>query len=257
MANNKEITVENKLRALYDLQLIDTRIDRLTSVRGELPLEIEDLEDELSGLSKRLEKLELSVKNSKEEVVAKKTAIKDHQDSMTKYISQQKNVRNNREYDSLSKEIEYQELEIEFAEKKIKEGTFQMERKAAKVTELKSTLDEKESHLNHKKEALEGIIKETKEEEDFLKNKSDEFSKVLDDHLLKAYRRIRGKVKNGLAVVSIDRGASEGSYFVIPSQTQIEIANRKKITIDEYSGRILVDSALAEEEMIKMNKLFS
>ncbi|NQX80906.1 MAG: hypothetical protein HRT66_02780 [Flavobacteriaceae bacterium] len=257
MATNKDITVENKLRALYDLQLIDTRIDRLTSVRGELPLEIEDLEDELSGLSKRLEKLELSVKNSKEEVVAKKTAIKDHQDSMTKYISQQKNVRNNREYDSLSKEIEYQELEIEFAEKKIKEGTFQMERKAAKVTELKSTLDEKESHLNHKKEALEGIIKETKEEEDFLKNKSDEFSKVLDDHLLKAYRRIRGKVKNGLAVVSIDRGASEGSYFVIPSQTQIEIANRKKITIDEYSGRILVDSALAEEEMIKMNKLFS
>ena len=234
MATNKDITVENKLRALYDLQLIDTRIDRLTSVRGELPLEIEDLEDELSGLSKRLEKLELSVKNSKEEVVAKKTAIKDHQDSMTKYISQQKNVRNNREYDSLSKEIEYQELEIEFAEKKIKEGTFQMERKAAKVTELKSTLDEKESHLNHKKEALEGIIKETKEEEDFLKNKSDEFSKVLDDHLLKAYSRIRGKVKNGLAVVSIDRGASEGSYFVIPSQTQIEIANRKKITIEEY-----------------------
>ncbi len=253
----KEVTVEEKLRALYDLQLIDSRIDEIKNVRGELPLEVEDLEDEVAGLNTRLANLANDVNNFENEIGNKKQAITDAKASITKYQEQQKNVRNNREFDSLSKEIEFQELEIQLAEKRIKEYKVKISQKNEVISKTKNKLNKQESHLTHKKNELDAILKETEKEEQLLKEKSEEFSQSIDDHLLTAYKRIRNKVKNGLAVVSIERGAAGGSFFTIPPQIQLEIANRKKITIDEHSGRILVDAALAAEEREKMSNLFS
>jgi predicted nucleic acid-binding Zn-ribbon protein len=176
---------------------------------------------------------------------------------MKKYDEQQKNVRNNREFDSLSKEIEFQDLEIQLAEKRINEYKVKIAQKNEVIDGTKEKLAKQDKHLGHKKAELDAILKETEKEEKLLGEKSEEFAKSLDAHLYSAYARIRTKVKNGLAVVAIERGASGGSYFTIPPQVQLEIANRKKITIDEHSGRILVDAALAEEEKAKMDKLFS
>jgi predicted nucleic acid-binding Zn-ribbon protein len=176
---------------------------------------------------------------------------------MTKYDEQQKNVRNNREFDSLSKEIEFQDLEIQLAEKRISEYKVKIAQKNEVIDGTKEKLEKQDKHLGHKKAELDAILKETEKEEKLLGEKSEEFAKSLDPHLYAAYKRIRTKVKNGLAVVAIERGASGGSYFTIPPQVQLEIANRKKITIDEHSGRILVDAALADEEKVKMDKLFS
>ena len=174
-----------------------------------------------------------------------------------KYTEQQKNVRNNREYNSLTKEIEYQELEIQLAEKHIKEFKVQIEQKKEVISETKDRLKDRQSHLKHKKGELDEILAETEKEETALINKSEEFQKKIDDRLVKAYHRIRNNVKNGLAVVPIERGASGGSFFTIPPQVQVEIASRKKVITDEHSGRILVDAELAEEEKAKMEKLFA
>ncbi len=257
MAKTKEVTVEDKLRALYDLQLIDSRIDEIKNTRGELPLEVQDLEDEIEGLNTRLanfnndiENLETSIKNRKQTIEEAGTLIK-------KYTTQQKNVRNNREFDSLSKEVEFQELETQLAEKHIKEFSAKIEQKSEIISAAKEKIKERDNHLKLKKQELDAIMAETEKEEKLLNKKSAEFSKLIDDRLLNAYNRIRSKVRNGLAVVPIERGASGGSYFTIPPQKQMEIANRKKITSDEHSGRILVDAQLAEEEKIKMQKLFS
>ncbi|MCG1037205.1 zinc ribbon domain-containing protein [Polaribacter sargassicola] len=257
MAKKKEISVEEKLRALYDLQLIDSRIDEIRNVRGELPLEVEDLEDEVAGLNTRIGKLNQDVTNLETDISNKKLAIEESNSLMKKYEEQQKKVRNNREFDSLSKEIEYQDLEIQLSEKRINEYKAKIAQKMQVIDATKEKLAKQEQHLAHKKAELDAILKETEKEEELLIKKSAEFSESLDPHLFAAYTRIRTKVKNGLAVVAIERGASGGSYFTIPPQVQLEIANRKKITIDEHSGRILVDSALAEEEKEKMNKLFS
>jgi uncharacterized protein len=257
MAATKELTVEEKLRALYDLQLIDTRIDEIRNVRGELPLEVEDLEDEVAGLSTRNEKLKQDLETIEELVKAKKNAIEEHQDAIKKYTKQQDAVRNNREFNSLTKEVEFQELEIQLAEKQIKELRATMEHKKELIASSKEKLEQKSTHLKHKKAELNDIMSETEKEEKFLTQKSTEFEGLIEERLLKAYKRIRGSVRNGLAVVSIERGASAGSFFTIPPQTQVEIAGRKKILIDEHSGRILVDTALAEEEKEKMEKLFA
>jgi uncharacterized protein len=257
MAATKELTVEEKLRALYDLQLIDTRIDEIRNVRGELPLEVEDLEDEVAGLSTRNEKLKQDLETIEELVKAKKNAIEEHGDAIKKYTKQQDAVRNNREFNSLTKEVEFQELEIQLAEKQIKELRATMEHKKEVIATSKEKLEQKSTHLKHKKAELSDIMSETEKEEKFLSQKSTEFEALIEERLLKAYKRIRGSVRNGLAVVSIERGASAGSFFTIPPQTQVEIAGRKKILIDEHSGRILVDTALAEEEKEKMEKLFS
>ncbi|WP_159951266.1 zinc ribbon domain-containing protein [Polaribacter septentrionalilitoris] len=257
MAKKKEVSVEEKLRALYDLQLIDSRIDEIRNVRGELPLEVEDLEDEVAGLNKRIANLDQDVANLETDINNKKLAIEESNGLMKKYEEQQKNVRNNREFDSLAKEIEFQELEIQLAEKRINEYKAKIAQKGEVIDATKEKLAKQEKHLGHKKSELDAILKETEKEEQLLIAKSEEFSQSLDGHLFSAYTRIRNKVKNGLAVVAIERGASGGSYFTIPPQVQLEIANRKKITIDEHSGRILVDAALAEEEKEKMDKLFS
>jgi hypothetical protein len=257
MATTKELSVEDKLRAIYDLQLIDTRIDEIRNVRGELPLEVEDLEDEVAGLSTRSEKLKNDLETIEELIKVKKNAVDEHKEAIKRYTKQQDSVRNNREFNSLTKEVEFQELEIQLAEKQIKEMKASMEHKKEIITQSKERLETKSNHLKHKKSELNAIMSETEKEESFLSEKSAEYQKLIEERLLKAYTRIRSSVRNGLAVVSIERGASAGSFFTIPPQTQVEIAARKKIITDEHSGRILVDSALANEEKEKMEKMFS
>ncbi len=257
MAKKKEITVEDKLRALYDLQLIDSRVDQIRNVRGELPLEVEDLEDEVAGLNKRVDKLENELTLVEDSIKAKKNQIEDSKAAIKKYSEQQKKVRNNREFNALSKEVEYQELEIKLAEKNIKEFKAQIEQKGEVIGQTNEKLKERETHLKHKKGELDAILAETEKEEKQLLKKSKEYEQGIDERLVKAYKRIRTNVRNGLAVVPIERGASGGSFFTIPPQIQMEIAGRKKIITDEHSGRILVDSQLAQEEQEKMEALFS
>ena len=257
MATKKELSVEDKLRAIYDLQLIDSRIDEIRNVRGELPLEVEDLEDEVAGLSTRSEKLKSELDVIEDLIKTKKNAIDEHKEAIKKYTKQQESVRNNREYNSLTKEVEFQELEIQLAEKQIKEMKASIEHKKEVIANSKEKLESKTIHLKHKKSELDAIMAETQKEEEFLSQKSAEYEAQIEERLLAAYKRIRSSVRNGLAVVSIERGASAGSFFTIPPQTQVEIASRKKIITDEHSGRILVDSTLAEEEREKMEKLFS
>lgn len=257
MAKTKELTVEERLRALYDLQLIDSRIDEIRNVRGELPLEVRDLEDEVAGLNIRLEKLVSSLEVINNDIVSKKNQIEESKSLIKKYSEQQKNVRNNREFNSLTKEVEFQELEIELAEKHIKEFKAQIEQKKEVISETKERLKERETHLKHKKNELDAILAETEKEEQALIEKSQEYQEQIEARLVSAYNRIRKNVKNGLAVVPIERGASGGSFFTIPPQIQVEIAARKKVITDEHSGRILVDAQLAEEQKEKMEKLFA
>ena len=176
---------------------------------------------------------------------------------ITKYNDQQKNVRNNRAFESLSKEIEFQELEIQYSEKQINGLKAEIEEKKEKLEETTTLKDERKAHLDHKKDELSSIMKETEKEESALMKKSEEFEKKIDDSLLISYKKIRSSVKNGLAIVPVERGASAGSFFVIPPQVQLDIASRKKFITDEYSGRILVDKDLAEDEEKKMEKIFN
>jgi predicted nucleic acid-binding Zn-ribbon protein len=257
MAAKKEITVEEKLRALYDLQLIDSRVDEIRNVRGELPLEVQDVDDEVLGLKTRMDKLKTDVETINYEITAKKNLIEEAKVLIKKYAEQQKNVRNSREFNSLAKEVEFQELEIQLADKNIKEFKAQIEQKKEVIAETKERLTEREAHLKHKKSELDAILAETEKEEKQLLAKSQDFEKEIEERLIQAYKRIRNNVKNGLAVVPIERGASGGSFFTIPPQVQVEIASRKKIITDEHSGRILVDPVLAEEEQEKMHKLFA
>jgi predicted nucleic acid-binding Zn-ribbon protein len=218
---------------------------------------VEDLEDEVAGLSTRSEKLKNDLEVIEELIKVKKNAIDDHKEAVKKYTKQQDTVRNNREFNSLTKEVEFQELEIQLAEKQIKEMKASMEHKKEVISNSKEKLETKSNHLKHKKSELDAIMAETQKEEAFLSEKSAEYEALIEERLLAAYKRIRSSVRNGLAVVSIERGASSGSFFTIPPQTQVEIASRKKIITDEHSGRILVDSVLASEEKEKMEKLFS
>ena len=257
MAKKTEFTVEEKLRALYDLQLIDSRIDKIRSVRGELPLEVEDLEDEVAGLKVRIEKINEELNQYSDEIKSKKNAIEHSKSMIKKYNDQQKNVRNNRAFESLSKEIEFQELEIELSSKQIKELETQIEFKKESIEQNNETLNERSEHLEHKKGELQDILKETENEENELLKKSNEFESKIDESLLISYKKIRSSVRNGLAVVAVDRGASAGSFFTIPPQVQLDIASRKKLITDEHSGRILVDKELADEESLKMEKLFT
>jgi len=257
MAKKKEITVEEKLRSLYNVQLIDSRIDKIRDIRGELPLEVRDLEDEIEGLKSRIEKFEQGLEEINEQISIKKNIIAEAKVLMKKYTEQQKNVRNNREFDSLTKETEFQQLEIQLAEKNINEFKVQIEQKNESIDEIKSITSEKNKHLKHKKSELDKILKETEKEETVLLKKSEDYKKRIEDRLVFAYTRIRGSVKNGLAIVPIERGAAGGSFFTIPPQIQVEIASRKKIITDEHSGRILVDEILATEQKAKMEKLFS
>jgi len=242
---------------LYDLQLIDSRIDEIRNVRGELPLEVEDLEDEVAGLNTRIQKHDADLEVIDNDIKTKKILMEDAKASIKKYTEQQKNVRNNREFNALSKEIEFQELEIELAEKNIKEYRASIEQKKEVIGQTKEKLEDRQKHLVHKKGELDEILAETQKEEDMLTKKSNDFETQIESRLITAYKRIRNNVKNGLAVVPVERGASGGSYFTIPPQVIVEIASRRKIITDEHSGRILVDEDLAKEEQAKMEKMFS
>lgn len=257
MAKKAEFSVEDRLRALYDLQLIHSRIDKIRSVRGELPLEVEDLEDEVAGLEVRISKLEEDSKKFTDDIKSKEIATEHAKSMIKKYNEQQKNVRNNRAFESLSKEIEFQELEIELCAKQINELKAQIELKNQSIAENNQKLEERREHLKHKKDELGDILKETEKEENDLLKKSTEFESKIDESLLISYKKIRSSVRNGLAVVAVERGASAGSFFTIPPQVQLDIASRKKFITDEHSGRILVDKDLAEEENEKMSKLFT
>lgn len=250
-----DISVEEKLRALYDLQFIDSRLDEIRNTRGELPIEVEDLEIEIEGLNKRAEKSTAEIKDLDTEVKNKKEVISHAQGLIEKYKSQQDSVRNNKEYEALAKEIEYQELEIQLAEKRIKEFKVKKDHKTEALNTLKTKIEELKGHLDFKKNELDSLIAETQKEEEFLLQKSEEFAKKIDDRLLASYQRIRKGSSNGLAVVGIERGAPKGSYFTIPPQKQVEIAQRKKIIIDEHSGKILVDDELVLEETEKMQNI--
>jgi len=255
MAKKKEITIEEKLRALYDLQLIDSRIDEIRNIRGELPLEVEDLENEIAGLNTRLEKFNETIEESKNGISDQNNLIDQAKDLRKKYEEKLKNVRNNREYNSIVKEQEYQDLEIQLAEKKITQFKEQIEQKNESISELNEKIKERSEHLKAKNKELSSIMKETEKEENVLVKKSNEFEKLIEEHLIQAYKRIRNSVKNGLAIVPVQRGAAGGSFFAIPPQVQLEIASRNKIIIDEHSGRILVDPELAAEEENKIKKL--
>jgi predicted nucleic acid-binding Zn-ribbon protein len=259
MANKKSAkessSVEEKLRALYRLQLIDSAIDKIRIVRGELPLEVEDLQDEITGLQTRLNNLQTELEELEQKVSDRKNAIIDSSEMIKKYEEQQKNVRNNREFDSLSKEIEYQTLEIQLAEKRMREFEAQIIQKKEVMVGAEETINERKKDLEAKMKELDSIVKETEKEEKALMQASEEAAEVIEDRLLNAYKRIRTSVKNGLAVVPVERGSSGGSFIKIPPQRQLDIAARKKIITDEHSGRILVDEELAIEESEKVREL--
>ncbi|MDZ4822615.1 MAG: hypothetical protein SH856_04080 [Flavobacteriales bacterium] len=244
----KGVTVEQKLRALYDLQLIDSRIDKMRSVRGELPLEVQDLEDEIAQLETRIGNLEKETQTLEKDTAGKKLAIKDAENLIKKNKEQQNKVRNNREFESLSKEIEFQELEIQLHDKKIKDYAVSKVQKAEALEGSNSKMKDRKGDLKVKKTELDAIIKETEKEEKFLVAKSAEAQSLIELRLLQAYQRIRASSRNGLAVVPIEREASAGSFITIPPQKQMDVASRKKVMVDEHSGRILVDAELAREE---------
>lgn len=249
----KEGSPEQKLRALYDLQIIDSKIDDIRTVRGELPLEVEDLEDEIAGLTTRCDKIKSEIDQLNKDIVSKKNVIEEAKSAISKYEEQQKNVRNNREFDSLSKEIEFQTLEIQLSEKRIKEFKAKIANKQELLDGSSTNLDERQGDLDLKKKELDEIVSETKKEEGILAELSAKVAESVDQRLLRAYNRIRTASKNGLAVVPVERGASGGSFIKIPPQRQLDIAARKKIIVDEHSGRILVDKELATEQLDKMN----
>jgi uncharacterized protein len=243
-SHESEISVEERLRALYSLQLVDSEIDKIKTLRGELPLEVQDLEDEIVGLETRLGNLRDEVSNLDKAIAKKNIEITEAEALIKKYEEQQKNVRNNREFDSLSKEIEYQNLEIELYNKKIREFNFQIDEKKVVIAESESVLSDRQADLDNKKSELDEIISDTQKEEEGLYKKSDKVQAVIEDRLLTAYKRIRSNARNGLAVVSIQRDACGGCFNQIPPQRQLDIKSRKKIIVCEYCGRILVDDEI-------------
>jgi predicted nucleic acid-binding Zn-ribbon protein len=237
----QEISVERKLVALYTLQQIDSQIDKIRIIRGELPLEVQDLEDEIAGLETRIEKYNNETAGLKQQIAEKNLAIKDSQTLIKRYEEQQQNVRNNREYDSLSKEIEFQTLEIQLSEKRIREYNAKIEDFSREIADADRRLEERRGDLSVKKAELQSIVEETEKEEQDLLEKSKTSEEVVEDRLVMAYKRIRNNARNGLAVVQIERDACGGCFNKIPPQHQLDIRMHKKVIVCEYCGRILID----------------
>ncbi|MCY4562644.1 MAG: hypothetical protein OXC03_10215 [Flavobacteriaceae bacterium] len=249
-------TVEQKLRALYDLQLIDSRIDEIKLVLGELPLEVEDLENAINDISDKLNFNESQIEKVESQISEQKNKIEECKIKLKQYSERMKEVRNDRDHESIAREQEYQSLEIDLATKTISKLTGFVEELNEKAEVLEQELKERENHLKSKKSELDDILAENKKEEDILVQKSAEFAKLIDDDLIELYNRIRSRFKNGLAIVPInENGAAGGSFFLVPPQLQLEIATRKRIIKDEHSGRILVDAELAAEEQQKIHSL--
>ena len=255
MARKKELTtVADKLEQLQELQAIHSKIDAIHILKGELPIEVADLEDEIAGTQKRVAKIQAEIEDAQAEIERRKELMKDAQGLITKYDKQLHNVKNNREFDALNKEIELQKLEIQLAEKKIREANFTIENHQKQLTEVEKRLDSKEKDLEVKKRELDNIIKDTEKEEQELTAKAQEMEEEVDERLIQAFRRIRKSYKNGLAVVLVSRNACGGCFGFIPPQTQSEIRTKKKISTCEHCGRIIAgvdDSAvtISEEEL--------
>ncbi|MCD8042564.1 MAG: C4-type zinc ribbon domain-containing protein [Tannerellaceae bacterium] len=244
----KEITVEEKLSTLYQLQTMVTEIDKIKTLRGELPLEVQDLEDEIAGLETRLHNYQSEIKDYERAVVDQKNKITDSTALIERYKSQLDNVRNNREFDNLTKEIEFQGLEIEFSQKKIREFGELVNSKSAEIERLAETLEGRKADLVQKRSELEEIVSETKQEEERLREKAKKLEAGVEPRLLSAFKRIRKGARNGLAVVYIQRDACGGCFNKIPPQKQMDIKLRKKIIVCEYCGRIMIDPELAGVE---------
>jgi len=235
-------TVAQKLEALVKLQSIDSKLDELIKLRGDLPDEVQDLEDEMEGYKTRLQRHENELKDIEENIKKSKEGIKEAEKLIKKYTEQQKNVRNNREFDAITKEVELQELEIQICEKRIKEGKELTQAKKEEIEKTEALIKERGEHLEIKKKELDGILAESQEEEKkLLAEREKAVKKIEDKALLKYYERLRSSLSNGLAVVRVVRGAAEGCNIVIPPQKIAEIREKKKIVIDEHSGRILAD----------------
>lgn len=247
MLHQEEITIEDKLTALFKLQMNDTQIDKIKMLRGELPLEVKDLEDDIAGLETRTRKIEAEIKQRQNDVASKQNEIKEAESLIKKYTEQQNAVRNNREFESLAKEVEFQKLEIELCNKRIREYNYDAENKTRQIEALHKQIDDKKNHLSHKQAELDEITVETQKEEDDLKSRSLELEKIIDPRLLSAYKRIRGGARNGLSVVTVERDACGGCFNKIPPQRQLEIGTHKKVIVCEYCGRILVDQSIVNQ----------
>jgi predicted nucleic acid-binding Zn-ribbon protein len=241
-ATKKEATIAEKLDSLFNLQLIDSEIDRIRTVRGELPLEVQDLEDELAGLDIRITKLQEEVKEMDTEISDRKNSTKEAEAAIAKYKEQQNNVRNNREFESISKEIEFQELEIKLNEKRSKEAKFNISSKNEVLEEAKARRDFRAQDLESKKAELDEIVAETQAQEEKLEKQSKAALAKLDERLSSAYERLRSNAKNGLAVVAVDRDSCGGCFNKIPPQRQLDIETKRKVIACEHCGRILVPS---------------
>ncbi len=242
-----EQTVEQKLKALYELQTLHTQIDKIRQIRGELPMEVADLEDDVAGLETRIQKFKGELDDTEDAIVTRKNMIKDAQGLIKKYETQLKDVKNNREYDALTKEVEIQTLEIQVCEKKIREFGFDIASKTEIYDRALADLEARKKDLEVKKGELQTITAETEKDEQGLLKKVDKAETQIDERLLIAYTRLRGNANNGLAVVTIDRDSCSGCFNQIPPQRQLDIRQRKKIIVCEHCGRILVDEALTQE----------
>ena len=236
-----ESTVASKLESLLKLQSIDSQLDEIKRVRGDLPEEVRDLEDEIAGYEVRVQKFDEEIQNLNEQIASRKQAIKDSESLIRKYEEQQQNVRNNREFDAISKEIELQKLEIQISEKKIRESLYQIDQKGQEIGGTKQRLEERLKDLNSKNGELQVIISESEEDERKLMEERQKAESVIEDRLVMAYTRIRGNVRNGLAVVTVKRDACGGCFNTVPPQRQADIASHKKIIVCEHCGRILAD----------------
>lgn len=246
-ASTKETTVAEKLDALYALQKIDSQIDKIRTVRGELPLEVQDLEDEIEGLETRIKNLQDEAKELDTEVADRKIAMKDAEAAIVKFKDQQNNVRNNREFESLAKEIEYQELEIKLHDKRMKEAKIKITAKKEVLDEAKERLELRKGDLKVKQDELNEIVGETQKEEEALIAQSEKAKALIDVRLIAAYDRLRTNAKNGLAVVGVDRDSCGGCFNKIPPQRQLDIDTRRKVIVCEHCGRILVPAEVVEQ----------
>lgn len=241
----KEMSVEQKLQALYELQTTLTAIDEKRALRGELPLEVQDLEDEIAGLDTRIEKIDAEIKEFQSAITMKKGEVQEAQANLERYNNQLNEVRNNREYDSLSKQIDYERLEVELCNKKIKEATDQVAYRTNDLEIAKTEREERQKDLDEKKSELEDILAETREEETMLKERAKDLEVKIEPRLLSSFKRIRKSARNGLGIVYVQRDACGGCFNKIPPQRQLDIKMHKKIIVCEYCGRILIDPELA------------
>ncbi len=241
----KEMSVEQKLQALYELQTTLTAIDEKRALRGELPLEVQDLEDEIAGLDTRIEKIDAEIKEFQSAITMKKGEVQEAQANLERYNNQLNEVRNNREYDSLSKQIDYERLEVELCNKKIKEATDQVAYRTNDLEIAKTEREERQKDLDEKKSELEDILAETREEETMFKERAKDLEVKIEPRLLSSFKRIRKSARNGLGIVYVQRDACGGCFNKIPPQRQLDIKMHKKIIVCEYCGRILIDPELA------------